>query len=367
MQVHVVVGFVLDGDEGVAAGDGRPAVDRERHPALVPGLVPPLQNSEGRSHRERAVGILEAEDALLRVQLLVDVGVGLELEPLVGARGDADADERILLAAANLEHHRPLHLHPFDAAVLLERDVELLLNLEGDAVLGDGGRAPAALGNGAAARIHRHRSPRHILALRGERREKFVGAGGATLGAAELEPPRGTSLRLDRLLRAAAAGTHAHAAGPAPAEPADPVAELIRPHAEAIVVVARARSSSHAAARAHAAAAHAGDADAAHAVHASVPPAPRPFVNLGLVNLQRFAFHHVLGVVDLGLDDHLVEFLFVRLHLGECANLRHGDVLLVAEGDDLVEGEDEVEGGAADAFFVRLLLRVLRDDFTEQA
>jgi len=38
----------------------------------------------------------------------------------------------------------------------------------------------------------------------------------------------------------------------------------------------------------------------------------------------------------------------------------------VAEGDDLVEGEDEVEGGAADAFFVRLLLRVLRDDFTEQ-
>ena len=33
------------------------------------------------------------------MQRLVDVGVGLELEALVGPSGDADADERILLPA----------------------------------------------------------------------------------------------------------------------------------------------------------------------------------------------------------------------------------------------------------------------------
>ena len=146
VKVHAVGRLVLDGDERFPAGDGRPAVDREGHRPLVAGLVPPLEDAERGAHREGPVGILEAEDALLGVQLLVDVGVGLELEPLVGAGRDADADEGVLLAAANLEHHRPLHLHPLNPAILLQGDVELLLNLERDAVLGHRGHAAAGFG-----------------------------------------------------------------------------------------------------------------------------------------------------------------------------------------------------------------------------
>lgn len=37
--------------------------------------------------------------------------------------------------------------------------------------------------------------------------------------------------------------------------------------------------------------------------------------HLGLVDLHGFALHDVLGVVDLGLDDHLVQLLLVRVHL----------------------------------------------------
>ena len=43
-----------------------------------------------------------------------------------------------------------------------------------------------------------------------------------------------------------------------------------------------------------------------------------------------------------------------------------GGVLLVAERDDLVEGEDEMSG-AADALLVGLLLRVLGEDLAEES
>jgi hypothetical protein len=33
------------------------------------------------------------------------------------------------------------------------------------------------------------------------------------------------------------------------------------------------------------------------------------------LQLPYLALHDVLGVIDLGLDDHLVQLLFVRLHL----------------------------------------------------
>ena len=39
----------------------------------------------------------------------------------------------------------------------------------------------------------------------------------------------------------------------------------------------------------------------------------------------------------------------------------------MAERDDLVEGEDEIEGGAADALLVGLLLRVLGEDLAEES
>ena len=90
-------------------------------------------------------------------------------------------------------------------------------------------------------------------------------------------------------------------------------------------------------------------------------------VDLELVNLHRLALHDILGVVDLALDDHLVQLLLVALHLGERLHLRHGDVLLVPQRDDLVEREDQVERVPRDALLVRLLLRVLRKHLAQQA
>lgn len=59
-----------------------------------------------------------------------------------------------------------------------------------------------------------------------------------------------------------------------------------------------------------------------------------------------------LGVVKLGLHDHLVESLLVRLHLRVLADLGQRDVLFVAHRNDLVEREYQLEGPRDHAGFV---------------
>ena len=84
VQVELLRGFVLDGDEGLAAGDAGPAVDAQRRLRLVRRLVPPLEDPERRARGEGRFGS-SGPARPPRRQLLVDVGVGLELE-LRGSR-----------------------------------------------------------------------------------------------------------------------------------------------------------------------------------------------------------------------------------------------------------------------------------------
>jgi len=60
------------------------------------------------------------------------------------------------------------------------------------------------------------------------------------------------------------------------------------------------------------------------------------------------------------LDDHLVQLLLMALHLAILLDLQHGGVLLVPQADDLVKGEDEVEGAQAHGFLFQQALTELR-------
>lgn len=66
------------------------------------------------------------------------------------------------------------------------------------------------------------------------------------------------------------------------------------------------------------------------------------------------------------LDDHLVQLLLVALHLAVLLDLHDGDVLLVPQRDDLVKGEDEVEGISAHGLLLKRLAE-LRHQLRQQA
>ncbi|KAH9401294.1 hypothetical protein TYRP_002892 [Tyrophagus putrescentiae] len=89
--------------------------------------------------------------------------------------------------------------------------------------------------------------------------------------------------------------------------------------------------------------------------------------------LSSFAFlaHLLLGVALLRLAHRLKDALLVGVHLDEGAHLRHVHVLPVAEGDDLVEGEEQREGVVEDRLLVGGVLprggRVLVDDAHKEA
>ena len=295
------------------ARDGGPAVDGQRHLALVAGGVTPFEDAEGRARGEGSVGILQAEHALRGVQRLVDVGVGLELEALVGPGGDADADERILLPAPDLEHHRALQLHLLQPAVLLHHAVNLFLDLQRDALHGHRGH-PRRGGGTPEGRLQLH-----SLALRAKALQKLV----LLSLPAEHQALRGTRARGrgGGVASAARATAQVHAAHAA-----------VTPGAARAVVetVVEAPADAHPAHPAAIVKATA-DADAAHAAAAVSAAAAAPVpIELSLLDLHRLALHHVLRVVDLALDDHLMQLLLVRLHLRESAHLAQRHVLFVA-------------------------------------
>ena len=78
-----------------------------------------------------------------------------------------------------------------------------------------------------------------------------------------------------------------------------------------------------------------------------------------LFQLFGFPFGGFLGFPLLRLSDGLKDFLLVRIHFGECFDLRQVDVLAIAQSNDLVEGEDQVESVLSHVSFFQLT--VFRD------
>ena len=72
----------------------------------------------------------------------------------------------------------------------------------------------------------------------------------------------------------------------------------------------------------------------------------------------------VLGLILLGLADHDRELLLVALHLQVRLHLLQRQVLAVADArrDELVKGEEELEGVLADGLLVDFTRAVLGDD-----
>mmetsp|Transcript_67803 Transcript_67803/g.189873 ORF Transcript_67803/g.189873 Transcript_67803/m.189873 type:complete len:259 (-) Transcript_67803:341-1117(-) len=73
------------------------------------------------------------------------------------------------------------------------------------------------------------------------------------------------------------------------------------------------------------------------------------------------------GLIDLALFDHLVQLLLVTVHLSVRLDLRQGDALAVAERDDLVEREHDVQRVLQDHLFVHLCLAAVLHNLREQA
>ena len=73
---------------------------------------------------------------------------------------------------------------------------------------------------------------------------------------------------------------------------------------------------------------------------------------------KRRVFREEKNVVHLA--DGLKDSLIMGVHLSEGLDLRQVDVLSVTEGNDLIKGEDELEG-LLDDFRLLHLLAVLRD------
>mmetsp|Transcript_40248 Transcript_40248/g.104177 ORF Transcript_40248/g.104177 Transcript_40248/m.104177 type:complete len:594 (-) Transcript_40248:31-1812(-) len=326
VQVELRLALVLDVDERLAARDGGPAVDGERHGRLVAALHAPLEDPERAAGGEGARGVLQPQDAARGVEALVDVGVRLELKLLARRVGHQHAQARRLLAV-HLQRHRALHLHVLQPAVLVQQHLQLLLHEQVDRLLLRGGRRGGSTGGGGPPRGGVHL---HALALRLQRRQQAVAR---LLGAAQLHalagPARPRRRRARPLFQRAKAGAD-------------------------VYVVHGALGRAHPRAAAHAAAADAA-ADGAGKVAQLALALHRLALDLGLLDLHRLLLHDVLGVVDLALDDHLVQLLLVALHVGVLLHLRRRDVLLEAVADDLVEGKEQLKRRARD----RLLLQRL--------
>mmetsp|Transcript_12803 Transcript_12803/g.44505 ORF Transcript_12803/g.44505 Transcript_12803/m.44505 type:complete len:371 (+) Transcript_12803:1817-2929(+) len=341
MQVELLRRLILDRHERLPTGDRRPAVDGQRHDALVLGLHAPLEDPEGGARGEWSVGVLEAQDALVGVQRLIDVGVRLELEAPHVASPDRYAHVRVILAGHG-QQHGALHLEVVHAAVLPQLAHQLLLD----------GHANGVLGHSGSRRGRRPRAwsrPRlvHQLTLSLQRLQEAA--------RLRLAPQHHALLRASLGLGGVCPARHAPEAAP--------TAEAALHHAAAV-------AASHPVVKA--AAAHATTAKAATATHthpgravvvdqptaealqrvAHPDEAALALLHLVLVDLPRLLLHDVLRVVDLALDDHLVELLLVGLHLDVRADLLQGHIFLVPEADDLVEREDQLKGVAAHRLLV---------------
>ena len=100
-------------------------------------------------------------------------------------------------------------------------------------------------------------------------------------------------------------------------------------------------------------------------VHAEMPAAV-PVTPACVACIEGVADAH-LCVADLGCDDHLVQLLLMAFHLRVLLDLADGHVLLVAQGDDLVECGQQLERGGADALLVHRRQHVLGEHLAEQA
>mmetsp|Transcript_7676 Transcript_7676/g.13808 ORF Transcript_7676/g.13808 Transcript_7676/m.13808 type:complete len:318 (+) Transcript_7676:387-1340(+) len=308
VQVKVRLAFVLNVDVRLAARDGGPAVDGERHLRLVPRLHAPLEDTQGAACRKGAIGVLETQHTAARVQPFVDVGVRLELKLLPCVVGDQHTKAGCLLAV-DLQRHRPLHLHVLHPAVLVQQHRQLLLHQQVNWLLLLRGHRRRRSGGPPAQRrrVHLHR-----LALGLQRRQQVVAC---FLAAPQLHAPRGATLFVGR------PRLGCRKAGPA------------------VDVVHPAHAGPHPRPAAHPAAGNAAG-DGVGKLRQLALSLHRLALNLCLFDLHRLALHDVLGVVDLALDDHLVQLLFVALHVRVLLHLRSCDVLLEAVGNHLIERKD---------------------------
>mmetsp|Transcript_44333 Transcript_44333/g.73872 ORF Transcript_44333/g.73872 Transcript_44333/m.73872 type:complete len:258 (+) Transcript_44333:1032-1805(+) len=243
-----------------------------------------------------------------------------------------DVDERIVLVQ-HLQSHCTLHFHALQAAVLLQRHDQLFFNSDayrfGGDLLGDRCGRNVARGGGALGVQH--------LAFGLHCLQEFVGAARlATKNHALLW--RGTDARPTVRPAGGNEGRRAH----------PQVVETIGAHAaHARFLIERFGSET----------SHAAGGDRPEAWERALRAIPH-LVHLVLINLARLLLHHILGVVNLALDYHLVELLLVGVHLRVCLDLLQGYILLVPEGDDLVEREQQVEGELLDGFLVQRLVLI---------
>ena len=101
-----------------------PAGDVEREQSVAAGGLPPAEQRDGRVHGERAVGLLELEDAVLE-EGARDGGVQLALEALRVQRVQPDAHAR-RRGVAHAHRQRALHVHALDQPVARQLHRQLL-------------------------------------------------------------------------------------------------------------------------------------------------------------------------------------------------------------------------------------------------
>ena len=118
---------VVSGDERRVAHLSRPAVDDERHKRLVGRGQPPLEHTDRRADGEGPCRVAEAQALVAGVELLVDVRVGLELKPWVGAHLQRhDRLARVRIGVEKLQD--AVHLERLQTAVARHGHRKLLLS-----------------------------------------------------------------------------------------------------------------------------------------------------------------------------------------------------------------------------------------------
>ena len=127
-----------------------PAVDGQGDRGLVLGLEAPLEHSDTGVQRERLGRVLEAYDGAGPEELLVDVGMGLELNILVVGVLEAQLDAAAVFVR-DPEGHQTEDLHVLEAAVAASGQADLLLDVDADG-LGADDRGPGRLANDGAWR-----------------------------------------------------------------------------------------------------------------------------------------------------------------------------------------------------------------------
>ena len=353
--------FDVDVDDAAGAVVLGPAVDGEGG-GILPG-VGPAEDTDGTADAE-ALPALEGEGAIGLVSWLVDLGMGGEGEGLAVEQGLVDHDDggRAGIGIGR-EGEGTLDVAGFDAslAVHLARYLFLERHDEGDGRRGNGRR-----GGGRAQPESEGISRRRGLA---EAEVVLGGHGGHEVvlllaDAAELHAlghdlglvvdgrgrlgGLGVPILVPAGRRGAAAAAHA-------ASTAAAVESGGKSRGRGGEPTGTARPTSAAAEALHLSGSH--PPSAAHAGH------PRPagalhkvladLLHLPLLDVLGPLLHLLLGGGLLGLLDHLVHLLLVRVHEEVGPDGAQADLLAIAAGGQhLVKGKDELEGMLVDGLLV---------------